>query len=114
MEGGANTMTKYYSPSMAAGGAGAAAAGGAAAAAAIANAIKASGAIVRLEPDQFAKILAKLDAPVIVTGTTGIFTKKVQYLTNYKGLFFYCVSENPLVLPSKAEVVIAKSIWIPG
>jgi hypothetical protein len=103
-------MTKYYSPPTYAGG-GAAAAG---AAAAMANAIKASGAIVRLEPDQFAKILAKQDAPVIVTGTTGVFTKKIQYLTSYKGLFFYCTSVNALPLPSRAEVVVAKSIWIPG
>lgn len=109
-------MTKYYSTAGGGGGAaaGAAAGGAAAAAAAVANAIKASGAIVKLEPTEFAKILARQDAPVIATGMTGVFTKKHQYLTNYKGLFFYCVSPDPLPLPGGAEVVVAKNIWIPG
>ena len=108
-------MTKYYSTAGGGGGAAAGAAGGAAAAAAaVANAIKATGAIVKLEPTEFAKILARQDAPVIATGMTGIFTTKHQYLTNYKGLFFYCASKDPLPLPSRAEVVAAKNIWIPG
>jgi ABC-type branched-subunit amino acid transport system substrate-binding protein len=92
---------------------GAGAAGAAAAAAAVANALKASGAIVKIAPDQFMKILARMEEPLIAVGQTGFLKKKPQYLTNYKGLFFYCVSEKPLTLPSKAEIVITKSIWVP-
>ncbi len=86
---------------------------GAAAAAAIANAIKASGAIVRLEPVEFAKILQKSENPLVVTGFGGVFVKKSQYLTSYKGIFFFTESKQPLQLPYKAETVAAKNIWIP-
>jgi hypothetical protein len=95
-------------------GGGAAAGGAAAAAAAIARAIKASGAIVELEPDEFQKILSKMDAPVIVHALSGWPKKKHRYLTSYKGLFFYSSSAERLMLPSNAEMVESKKIWIPG
>lgn len=87
---------------------------GGAAAAAIANAVKASGAIVRLEPEEFAKLLSRLETPVVVQGIGGIFSKKHQYLSNYKGLFIFTESKTPLQLPYKSEVIQAKNIWIPG
>ena len=65
-----------------------AAAGGAAAAAAIAQAIKASGAIIQLEPSEFLKILSKIESPFVVTALGGAFSKN-QYLTNYNGLHIY-------------------------
>ena len=86
----------------------------AAAAAAIVQAIKASGAIIRLEPEEFDKIISKSEAPLVVTALGGFFTKHHQYITNYKGLHFYCKSEVPIRLPSDAEVVQAKKIWIPS
>ncbi|MEW6051881.1 MAG: hypothetical protein AB1644_12580 [Candidatus Zixiibacteriota bacterium] len=86
---------------------------GGAAAAAIANAIKAAGGIVRLEPGEFAKILVRTDAPLVVTGFGGVFTRKNQYLANYKGIFFFTESRQPLQLPYKAEQVEAKNIWMP-
>jgi len=98
--------------SYAAGGGGAAA--GAAAAAAIAQAIKASGAIVRIERGEMTKILNRMEAPLVVTGRKGIFTKKNQYLTSYKGLFFYCETTENLQYPSGTEFVAANKIWIPG
>jgi hypothetical protein len=85
----------------------------AAQAAAIANAVKASGAIVKLDPKEFVKILAKTENPVVVTGTCGLFTKKNQYMINYKGFFFYTESREPIQLPLRAELVAAKNIWIP-
>ncbi len=93
---------------------GGAAAGGAAAAAAIAQAIKASGAIIQLEPTEFLKILAKSEAPLVVTALGGVFSKNYQYLTNYKGLHFYCKSDTAIKLQADVEVVQAKKIWIPG
>lgn len=89
-------------------------AGAVAAAAAVANATNASGAIVKLEPAEFQKILNRVESAVVVHAIGGIFTKNYQYLTSYKGLFFFTKSETPLSLGHKIEVVIAKRIWIPG
>ncbi len=85
----------------------------AAAAAEIANATKATGAIVKLEPEEFNKILARMEQPVIVQGKGGFLYRKFQYLTNYKGLFFFTQSDQPLQLPYKAELIAAANIWIP-
>jgi hypothetical protein len=89
--------------------------GGAAAvaAAAIADAIKASGVLVRVEPEEFAKLLGRTKEPLIVTAE-GFFRKKYQYLTSYKGLAFFTKSSTPLALPGGAEVVRAGRISIPG
>jgi len=90
------------------------AAAGAAAAAAIAQAIKASGAIVRVEPDEFMKLVARMRDPLVVNAVGGFLSTKYQYLFSYKGLAFYTKSPDPLPLPTSAEVVTARSIWIPG
>ncbi len=90
------------------------AAGGAEAAAAVAQAIKASGAIVRLEPAEFQKLLHRHDAPLIVEALGGFRKRTRQYLTSYKGLVFYTKTKDRIVLPSRAEVVLAKKIWIPA
>jgi len=96
---------------VAATGAGASAA--AASAAAIAQAIKASGVIVRVHPDDFMRILAKADHPLIVSTTGGFLKKNFQYLTSYKGLAFYTKSPDPLNLPARSELITAEKIWIP-
>ncbi len=90
--------------------------GGAAAAraAAIAQAIKASGAIVRVEPEDFLLILSKADKPLVVMATGGFIKTNYQYLTGYKGLIFFTKSPTLLILPSNVELVSAKKIWIPG
>ncbi|MBU0983504.1 MAG: hypothetical protein KKA42_06515 [candidate division Zixibacteria bacterium] len=88
-------------------------AGGAAAAAAVAQAIKASGAIVKLEPREFSKILDRIDTPLVVTGKGGMFYSKYQYLTSYKGLFFFTLSSEPISYPTKTEFINARHIWIP-
>ena len=86
----------------------------AAAAAAIANAIKASGAIVNMEPADFTKILSKADKPLVVMATGGVFKKNYQYLTGYKGLMFYTKSDQPLQFGGDVELIASKKIWIPG
>jgi hypothetical protein len=88
--------------------------GAAVAAAAIAQAIRASGAIVRVEANDFVIILSKADKPVVVCATSGFRKRKHEYLTGYKGLVFYTKSNVPLQLPSEAELIVAKRIWIPG
>ncbi|MBN1942587.1 MAG: hypothetical protein JW849_04750 [Phycisphaerae bacterium] len=94
--------------------AGAASASGAAvAAAAIAQAIRASGAIVRVQPPDFLSVLARASQPVVVVATGGFWSKSYQYLTSYKGLAFYTKSPLPLNLPLDIDLVEAKKIWIP-
>lgn len=89
------------------------AAAGAAVAAAIANAIKASGVLVTVTPEDFAAILRRTERPLIVAAQGGFFSTSYKYLTNYKGLAFYTKSPAPLVLPPGAEIVNAKGISIP-
>ncbi|MGI9107733.1 MAG: hypothetical protein ACR2G4_15970 [Pyrinomonadaceae bacterium] len=88
-------------------------AGAAAAAAAIANAIKASGVLVNVAPEDFAAVLRRTNNPLVVTATGGFFSTSYKYLTSYKGLAFYTKSPVPLILPGDAEVVKAKNISIP-
>ena len=85
---------------------------GAAAQAAIANAIKASGVIVKVESVDFFAILKKVETPLVVTGRS-TFRKHYQYLTSYRGLAFFTSSSKELVLPPRTEVIRAKSIGIP-
>ena len=88
---------------------------GAAAAAAIAKAIKASGAIVRVERADFESILRKQEAPLVVHNYGGFYlAKKHRYLSSYKGLGFYTQSAEPVELPTRCELVEARSFWMPG
>jgi len=84
-----------------------------AAAAAIANAIKASGVLIRVEPEEFSKLMNRARDPLIVVAEAGIFAKNYQYLMSYKGLAFFTKSGVPLPLPGGAELVSAGRIWIP-
>jgi hypothetical protein len=88
-------------------------AGAAAAAAAIA-AIKASGVIVVVEPDEFVGILKRQPGALVVHATGGLFSTNYRYLTSYKGLAFYTKAREPLNLPPGTELVHAKAIWVPG
>ncbi len=85
----------------------------AAAAAAAANAIKASGVVVRVEPEDFQKILRRVENPLLVYAEGGIFTKNYQYMVSYKGFAFVTKSPAPILLPSGVEVVSAKKLWLP-
>jgi ABC-type transport system substrate-binding protein len=89
-------------------------AGGAAAAAAIAEAIKASGAIVNVESTDFTTILEKTDNPLVVCSESKFISTKYHYLTAYKGLIFYTKSATQLMLRPSAEIIQAKKIWIPS
>ena len=82
--------------------------------AAIANATKASGAIVKMDPHDFEIILSKSESPVVVTAPGSAFSPSTKYLTSYKGIFFFTKSHEPLQFPSKTELISAKKIWIPG
>lgn len=90
------------------------AAGAAVAAAAAGNAIRVSGVVVHVKPEEFAKILARARDPLVVRAKGGFFGNKHDYLMSYKGLAFYCNADEPLPLPAGVELVVAGSIWIPG
>jgi hypothetical protein len=89
-------------------------AAGAAAAAAAANAIKAAGAVIFVEPEEFQKVLGRVQEPLVVTAEGGIFKHKYQYLTSYKGLVFFVNSEEAIPLPGDALIVKAGKIWVPN
>ena len=80
---------------------------------AIANAIKASGVVVRVEPEDFLEILRKTEKPLVIYSQGGVFAKSNQYLTSYKGFAFFTRSREQIDLPRNAEVVLAKKIWLP-
>ena len=85
-----------------------------AAAAAIANAIKASGVLIKVTQSDFLTILQKAEKPLVITAMGGLLKKNYQYLISFKGFAFYTKSENQLNLPGKVEIINAKQIWIPG
>ncbi|MBZ5579083.1 MAG: hypothetical protein LAP40_21180 [Acidobacteriia bacterium] len=86
----------------------------AAGAAAIAEAIKASGVLVRVEPEEFSKILNRIKDPLVVVAQGGFFNSNYRYLVSYKGLAFYTKTGAPLPLPGGTEVVRSNRISIPG
>jgi len=73
--------------------------GAAAAAAIIANAIKASGTLVRVEPETFVGLVRRSQNPLIIYSQSGLFTKNHQYLTSYKGFAFFTRSRERIDLP---------------
>lgn len=81
-------------------------------AATIANAIKASGTVVRVEPDDFLKILRLQDSPLVVIAEGRFLSPARKYLTSYRGLAFFCRSREELRLPVRAEVVRAGHISV--
>ena len=82
--------------------------------AAIANAIKASGVVLRVDPENFLRIVAKTEKPLVVCATGGFVSTNYQYLTSYKGFAFFTKTKTALSLSPKVETVIAEKIWIPG
>jgi hypothetical protein len=86
----------------------------AAAAAAAAKAIKASGTIVKVEPDEFRKLLGYNVQGLVVHAMGGVIFQAHRYLMGYKGLAFYTSAREPIPLPATCQIVEAEKIWIPG
>ena len=93
---------------------GGAAAGAAAAVVAIGNAIKASGAIVRVSPDDFQRLLARATGSLVVQARGGLFSPGYKYLLSYRGFAFFTKTSEPIPLPAHVETIQAAKIWIPG
>ncbi|MBI5022526.1 MAG: hypothetical protein HZB59_13915 [Ignavibacteriales bacterium] len=79
-----------------------------------AEAIKASGAIVRIAEKDFQSIVTKSEKPLVLVSEFTFFGKHYKYLTGYKGFVFYTKSRTPLDFGSNVELMTAKSIWIPS
>ena len=79
---------------------------------AMANALKAMGVIIFVEPQEFLTILEKSEKPVVVYSPSGLLSK-YKYLTSYKGFTFFTKSKEALVIPGSAEIVTAKKISVP-
>jgi hypothetical protein len=90
------------------------AAGIAAIAAAIANATKASGVVVRVAPNDFQNILRKIESPLVIYAEGGLFSTTYYYLVSYKGFAFFTKSAASISLPSGAETIIARKMWLPS
>ena len=89
------------------------AAGAAAVAAAVAQAIRASGVLVRVSLDDFQQVPRKGEHPLAIYAKGGLFTSNHQYLTSYKGFAFFTESATEIILAPGTETTIAKKIWIP-
>ena len=89
------------------------AAAGAAAAAAIARAIKASGVLVRVAPNDFQTILRKIENPLVIYSTGGFFSTKHLYMVSYKGFAFFTKSAEQILLPPGVETIVAAKVWVP-
>ena len=87
--------------------------GAVAAAIAAANAIKASGAIVRVESKDFQSIVTKSEKPLVIVSEFNFFGTYYRYLTGYKGFIFYTKTRTPFDFNSNVEMMTARSIWIP-
>jgi hypothetical protein len=85
----------------------------AAAAAAFAEAIKASGVVVQVEPAAFQAVLGKVENPLVIYAEGGFFSTNYQYLVSYKGFAFVTKSSEPILLPPGVETILAEKIWVP-
>lgn len=86
--------------------------GAAGAAAAIANALKAMGVVVAVEPAEFLQILGRCEQPMVVHSPRAFLTKH-KYLTSYRGFCFFTQSGEELLIPLSVEIVESKKIFVP-
>ncbi len=86
----------------------------AAAAAAIAQAVKAMGAIVKVEEAGFHAILAKSELPLVLVAPPGGFLQKYyRYATSFRGFIFYTDSKKPITFGRMLDLVDVKYIGVP-
>ena len=66
---------------------------------------------ITVSPNDFLKIVGKMDRPVIVVNNPGGlgFSRTWQYLTSYKGFLFHTVSKSEMFFPN-CEVYEAKKM----
>lgn len=77
------------------------------------HAVRAYGMIVKLNAEEFLRLIERQTAPLIVHSAGKFLFVRHKYLTTYKGLAFNTSSSEPLPLPGDAEVIEANAIWMP-
>lgn len=80
---------------------------------AMANAVKAVGSIIKLDPEEFQRVLSLTENPMVVIAEGGVFSKWYKYVFSLKGLTFHCKSNEEFMLPGGAQVIKARKISIP-
>lgn len=80
---------------------------------AMANAIKSSGVVVKVEAEDFLAILKRSESPLVVHASSKIIRTKHRYLTSYKGLAFFTVVGEPIRLSKNIELIESQKISIP-
>ena len=78
----------------------------------IANGVKASGAIVKMNCNDFETLLQRINNAVVLRSYEGLFIKSYKYLANYKGFFIFTTSKKELIL-NTTEIIEVQKIWIP-
>ena len=73
-----------------------------------------SGPVIQLDPGDFARVLARIDEPIVVKSHTGRISRKYKYMTSYKGFTFCTGSRESLLLPDNVEVIEARKLCSPG
>ena len=87
---------------------------GAAGDAAAVKAIRASGILVRISPEDFQSILRRAQGALVVHAPGGLFSRRHHYLVGYKGFAFFTKTSDEIPLPTGVEMVEAGKIWVPG
>jgi hypothetical protein len=66
---------------------------------------------ITVTPEEFVKIISKMDQPVVIVNNPGGlgFSKTWQYLTSYKGFVFHTASKNEITF-SGCEIYEAKKV----
>jgi hypothetical protein len=91
-----------------------AAASAAAAAQAIASAIKASGAIVEIEPRDFEQLVRRVpDTIVLHQEPAGMFSRDHRYTTSLGGFIFVARTREAIFEPGQIRAIPVKKIWFP-
>ena len=83
-------------------------------AAAVMQAVRAMGVIVKVQPEDFVRIVDRVAEPLVVRAPHGYFSKKKDYVVSYKGFAFCTTTKDDLRLPGKVELIEAGSMYLPG
>jgi hypothetical protein len=88
-------------------------AAGSAAGHTLAQAVRATGGLVRVDPADFQTLVNRIENPLVVVKEGGLFSPSIKYLTSYRGFILYTQSRQALHLPGRCEVLQASSVWLP-
>lgn len=77
------------------------------------QALKMSGAFIRIDVQDFQNILRKAENLLVIESKTGIFSNSYMYLTSYKGFICYCKSKEQLAVSGSHEKITATHVSLP-